>query len=116
MANHEHNNPDQAGQVIEGIALREHELQAMLDQARTEADLIMAEARTKAGQLLKTAGQDLLRQAEQQKKEMAEKSAGLREQRMVQARQEVETLKQKSQARRQQAVEVVVQNILPEEQ
>jgi vacuolar-type H+-ATPase subunit H len=116
LSNHEHNNPDPAGLVIESIALREQELQAMLNQARAEADLILSEARTQADQLLKTAGQELLRQAEQKKKEMSDKTAGMREQRISQAQQEVDNLKQKSQTRRQQAVEAVVQRVLPEEQ
>jgi vacuolar-type H+-ATPase subunit H len=116
LTSHDQNHQDPAGLVIESIALREQELQDMLNQARAEADLILSEARTQADLLLKTAGQELLRQAEQRKNEMAKESAGLREQRISLARQEVDNLKQKSQTRRQQAVEAVVQRVLPEEQ
>lgn len=116
MSNHEHNGPDQAGQVIESIAHREQELQALLNSAHTEAERILNEARTQADQLLKTAQQELLQQAEKQKKTSADKAQEIRDRLLAQAGKDAAALEQKALANRQKAVETIVQQILPEEQ
>jgi len=116
LSNHEHNSPDQAGQVIESIAQREQELQGLLNSAQTEAERILNEARTQAGQLIKSAQQDLLQQAGQQKKIREEKGRDIRSQMLAQAGKEVAVLEQKALVNRPKAVETIVQLVLPEEQ
>ncbi|MDP2808088.1 MAG: V-type ATPase subunit subunit G family protein [bacterium] len=116
MSNHERKNPDQAGQVIESIAQREQELQGLLNGAQAEAEKILNEARTQAGQLLKSAQQDLLQQAGEQKRTRDEKEQEIREQLLAKAGKEVAALEQKALANRQKAVEAIVQQVLPEEQ
>jgi len=116
LSNHQHNSPDQAGQVIESIAQREQELQVLLNGAQAGAEGILNEARVQAGQLLKTAQQELLQQAERQKKTSADKAQVIRDRLLAQARKDVAALEQKSLANRQKAVESIVQQVLPEEQ
>jgi len=116
LSNHEHNSPDQAGQVIESIAQREQELQGLLNGAQAEAERILNEARTQAGQLIKSAQQDLLQQTEKQKKIRAEKEQEIREQLLAKAGKEVAGLEQKALANRPKALETIVQQVLPEEQ
>ena len=116
MSNHERNSSDQAGQVIESIAQREQELQGLLNGAQTEAQRILNEARTQAEQFIKSAQQDLLRQAGQRKNIRDEKEQEIRKQLLAKAGKEVAALDQKALANRQKAVEAIVRQVLPEEQ
>lgn len=116
MSNHDHKDTDQAGQLIESIAHREQELQVLLNGAHTEAERILNEARTQADQLLKTTQQELLQQAEKQKKTSADKAREIRDRLLAQAAKDTAALEQKAAASRQRAVETIVRQLLPEEQ
>lgn len=116
MSNHDHKDTDQAGQLIESIALRERELQGMINGAQAEAERILNEARSQADQLLKVAQQELFQQAEKQKKASAGKAQEIRDRLLAQAAKDTAALEQKATASRQRAVETIVQQLLPEEQ
>jgi vacuolar-type H+-ATPase subunit H len=106
--------PDQAREIIGILAQREEDLERRNEDAKAEAEAIMEQARAEASSILARAREGLERLKAEQREDLAKKARQTMERKMGEAREQAKLLEQQAEARRKQAVELIVKQVLPE--
>ncbi|MDQ7798042.1 MAG: V-type ATPase subunit subunit G family protein [Candidatus Edwardsbacteria bacterium] len=115
MSSEKHNDQqDQAQQIISSLAQREQELQQKTEEAKAEADRIIEKAKAEASAILNNARSRMDENNLSGKKETAQKALQLIEQKKKQAAAQAGRLEQQAAAKQDQAVELIIKQVFPE--
>lgn len=115
MSSEKHNDhQDQAQQIISSLALREQELQKKTEEATAEADGIIEKAKAEAFSIMGDARSRIEERTLVGKKDIAQKSLQLIEQRKKEAVALAGQLEKQAAAKQAQAVELIIQKVFPE--
>lgn len=105
---------DQAQQIISSLAQREQELQKKTEEAKAEADGMIEQARAEAFSIMGDARARIEERTLAGKKGIAQKSLQLIEQRKKEAVAQAGQLEKQAAAKQAQAVELIIQQVFPE--
>lgn len=105
---------DQAQRIISGLAQREQELQKRTEEAKAEADRAVEKAKAEAFAILSEARSRIEARALSGKKEMAQKTLQLIEQRKQEAVGQAGQLEKQAGENQERAVAAIIQQVFPE--
>ena len=103
----------QGEKLLQDLVSQEQTLIGKVEDAKRQAEQIVQEAQEEASQIKAKARQEADKKAEEQREEARAKSEETRQEALARAKREVETLESQAEQNKGEAVELVMEQVLP---